>query len=143
TVCTADDVQGVTHGVTDDQIVIGTIQDLSGPLAKYSQEALNGMLMAIDEINTAGGIHGRKLVLKVADHGYQPQRAVLAARRMIQRDDVFAIIQEMGSVTTMATIPILKQNNVLSLFPLSGDADTYLPRDPLKWSTSPPYAVGI
>lgn len=131
------------NGVTNDQIVVGTIQDLSGPLAKLSQEALNGMLMAVDEVNANGGINGRKLVLKVADHSYQPQKAVLAARRMIQRNHIFAMIQEMGSVTTMATIPILKQNNVLSLFPLSGDADTYLPREPLKWSTAPPYAVGI
>ncbi|MBF6682351.1 ABC transporter substrate-binding protein, partial [Acinetobacter baumannii] len=108
------------NGVTDDQITLGTLQDLSGPLAKYSQEALNGMLMAIDEVNEAGGIHGRELALEVADHGYQPQRAVLAARRMIQREHIFAMIQEMGSVTTMATRPILKQHNVLSLFPLSG-----------------------
>lgn len=135
-------VAAETHGVTDDTITLGTIQDLSGPLAQLSKEALNGMLMAVDEVNADGGVNGRKLELKVADHGYQPQKAVLAARRMIQREHIFAVIQEMGSVTTMATIPVLEQSNVLSLFPLSGDAATYLPRDRLKWSTSPPYAVG-
>ncbi len=131
------------RGVSEDTIVLGTIQDLSGPLAALSQEALNGMFMHIDEINADGGINGRELELVVADHGYQPQRALLASRRMIQRDEIFAMIGEMGSPTTMASIPILIENNAPSLFPFSGATGMYLPRHRLKWSFAVPYAAQI
>ncbi len=46
----------------------------------------NGMKMAVDEINTAGGIHGRKLKLVIEDSGYDPKKAVLATQKMIEKD---------------------------------------------------------
>ena len=68
------------QGVTKTEIVIGTAQDLSGPIVALSKPAVNGMRMRVDEINETGGIHGRKLKLVVADHGYDPKKAVLAAQ---------------------------------------------------------------
>ena len=68
------------QGVAKTEITLGTIQDLSGPLAGYGKQARNGMQLRIDEINEQGGIHGRKLVLKVEDSGYDPKRALLAAQ---------------------------------------------------------------
>src|SRR6187402_3317749 len=68
------------QGVTKDQILVGTIQDLSGPLAGYGKQARNGMLLRVDELNEQqGSIHGRKLKLVVEDDGYDPKKAVLAA----------------------------------------------------------------
>lgn len=131
------------RGVTDDTIVIGTVQDMSGPLAALGQRTLNGMLMRVDEINASGGINGRMIDLEVADSGYQPQRALLATQRMVQRKGIFAMVGELGSVTSMASIPVLLKNNVPSLFPLSGAEGTYLPTDPLKWSSAVPYAAQI
>ncbi|MBU1741195.1 MAG: ABC transporter substrate-binding protein, partial [Proteobacteria bacterium] len=68
-------------GVTRDQIVIGSVQDLSGPLAGWSTPWKLGMEMRIQEINKAGGIYGRKLKLVVQDHGYDPKRAIMAVMR--------------------------------------------------------------
>lgn len=54
-----------TQGVSDTEIVLGTTLDLSGPINFWGLPARNGMQMAVDEINAAGGIHGRKLRLVV------------------------------------------------------------------------------
>jgi branched-chain amino acid transport system substrate-binding protein len=124
-----------TQGVTDKQIILGTVQDLSGPLAALSKKSLDGMRMRVDEINAEGGIHGRDIKLVVEDHGYQPRRALLAAQRMIQRDRIFAMVGVMGSATAMATIPELTKNNVPSLFPLSAARQTYTPVTDLKWAS--------
>ncbi len=61
------------QGVSKDEIVIGTIQDLSGPLAGFGKQARSGMQLAVAEINEQGGINGRKLKLLVEDNGYDPK----------------------------------------------------------------------
>ena len=52
-----------TQGVSKDEVVIGTIQDLSGPIAAFGKSARNGMQLRADEANEQGGIHGRRLRL--------------------------------------------------------------------------------
>ena len=71
------------QGVTKTEILIGTIQDLSGPLAGYGKAARNGMLLRIDEVNEQGGVHGRKLRLVAEDDGYDPKKALLAAQKLV------------------------------------------------------------
>ena len=68
------------QGVSKDTITLGTIQDLSGPVAGLGKPARLGLQLRVDEINGQGGIHGRKIGLKVEDSGDDPKRAVLAAR---------------------------------------------------------------
>ena len=57
------------QGISADEIVIGTHQDLSGPIKFWGVPVSNGMKMAVEEINAAGGINGRKikLVIEAAD----------------------------------------------------------------------------
>ena len=85
-----------TQGVSKNEIVIGTIKDLSGPVVVYSKPVVNGMKMRVDEINAEGGIHGRKLKLIVEDSGYDPKKGVLAQQKLIQRDKVFAMLGTLG-----------------------------------------------
>src|SRR3954454_6370697 len=108
------------QGVTANEIVIGTAQDLSGPVVNFSKAAVNGMRMRVDEINAEGGIHGRKLRLVVEDHGYDPKKAVLAAQKMVQQDKIFASLGSIGTPTAMAAMPIYLEAKVAHLFPLSG-----------------------
>ena len=49
------------QGVSKAEIVMGTIQDFSGPLAGYGKQARNGMQLRVDELNEQGGVHGRKI----------------------------------------------------------------------------------
>ena len=127
------------QGVSANEIVIGTAQDLSGPIVNFSKAAVNGMRMRVDEINAAGGINGRKLRLVVEDHGYDPKKAVLAAQKLVQQDKIFASMGSIGTATAMAAMPIYLDNKVAHLFPLSGAREMFEPAAPLKFSFAAPY----
>ena len=67
-------------GISANEIVIGTHQDLSGPIKVWGVPVSNGMKMAVEEINAAGGINGRKIKMVLEDNGYDPKKAVLASQ---------------------------------------------------------------
>ncbi len=126
--------QGQVQGVSKTEIVLGTAQDLSGPVVAFSKPAVNGMRMKIDEINEGGGLHGRKLRLVVEDHGYDPKKAVLAAQKLIQKDRIFAVVGPIGTPTAMAGMPIYLEKNVPHLFPLSAARQMFDPLHKLKYA---------
>jgi branched-chain amino acid transport system substrate-binding protein len=128
-----------TQGVTKNEIVLGSIQDMSGPLASYSKPLVNGMRMHIDEINEAGGINGRKLKLIVEDSGYDPKKGVLGAQKLVQRDQVFAVVGTIGTAVNLAAMPVQFEKNVLNFLPLTAARQMYEPLSPLKWSFAAPY----
>ena len=107
------------QGVSKDLILIGTIQDLSGPLAGYGKAVRNGMQKRIDELNEQGSIHGRKLKLLTEDSGYDPKRAVLAAQKLVNQDKIFAMIGHIGTAQNMAAMPVQFQKNVINFFPVT------------------------
>jgi ABC-type branched-subunit amino acid transport system substrate-binding protein len=128
-----------TQGVSKNEIVIGTIQDLSGPVVVYSKPVVNGMKMRVDEINAEGGIHGRKLKLVIEDSGYDPKKAVLAQQKLIQRDKVFAMLGTLGTPVVGATMPLVLEKKLPHLFPLTGAAFTFEPVQPYKFQIFAPY----
>jgi branched-chain amino acid transport system substrate-binding protein len=132
-----------TQGVTDNEIVVGTVQDLSGPLAAYGKQARLGMQMRADEINAAGGINGRKIKFLAEDSAYDPRKAQLAAQKMVQQDKIFAMIGSIGTAPVMAMMPLLLERNVLSLWPLTGARETYEPLHKLKYSLTESYYTQV
>ena len=129
---TATQAQQV-QGVTDTEIVLGSIQDLSGPVASVGAPMRDGMTLAVEDINAAGGINGRKIRLLIEDSGYDPKKGVLAAQKLVAQDKIFAMIATLGSAVTQATQPIALDRNVPYLFPLASSDNTYLPYHPLKF----------
>ena len=87
------------QGISATEIVLGTHQDLSGPIKGWGVSVANGMKLAVEEINEHGGVAGRKLKLIVEDSGYDPKRAVLATQKLIEKDQVFSMVGAMGSPT--------------------------------------------
>ncbi len=71
-----------------------------------------GILAAFDEVNRAGGINGRTLELLSIDDGYDPDRSVLAIKKLIDEDKVFAIVGPVGTPTSLATQPIATEAKV-------------------------------
>ena len=108
------------RGVTDTEILIGSHNDLSGPLAYIGVGATNGVRMRFEEANEAGGIHGRKLRLIVEDSQYQVPRAMQATNKLVNRDGVFAMMLGMGTPMNNALIPMLEEKGVPNIFPISG-----------------------
>ncbi|MBC9072563.1 ABC transporter substrate-binding protein [Thauera sp. CAU 1555] len=128
-----------TPGVSRDEIVVGSIQDLSGPIAMLGAPVRDGMLLRFEDANAAGGVHGRKLRLAVEDAGYDPKKAVLAARKLVQRENVFAFLANLGTPVVMATMPMIVEAGRPHLFPFSPHESTYAPLHPLKFQMFAPY----
>ncbi len=133
-----------TQGVTDTEIVVGTHMDLSGPIKSWGIPASNGAKLAVEQINAAGGINGRKLRYILEDDAYDPKKAVLATQKLIELDKVFSIVSPMGSATTLAPLPIVQAAGLTNLFSITAAEFTYAmdpkkPEDRLKFNIFSPY----
>ncbi|MBA4266139.1 MAG: ABC transporter substrate-binding protein [Comamonadaceae bacterium] len=128
-----------TQGVTKDEIVLGSIQDLSGPLAGFGKQVRFGMMLRVDEANEQGGINGRKIKLNVEDSGYEPRRAVLAAQKLVNQDKIFAMVGHIGTAQNMAAMPVQFQKNVINFFPVTAAREMYEPFHKLKYSFAATY----
>lgn len=135
----ASPVFAETQGVSKTEVVVGTLQDLSGPVATLGIHFRNGAQMRFDEVNQMGGIHGRKIKFVVEDSGYDPKKAVLAAQKLIQKDKVFAVINNLGTPIAMVTMQNFVDNGVLHLFPTAQIPSAYEPVDKRKFALYPPY----
>jgi branched-chain amino acid transport system substrate-binding protein len=127
------------QGISKNEILLGTIQDLSGPLAGYGKQARNGMLLRVEEINEQGGINGRKIKLLVEDHGYDPKKAVLAAQKLVNQDKIFLMVGHIGTAQNNAAMPIQFEKDVINFFPLTAAREMYEPFHRLKFSVAPTY----
>jgi branched-chain amino acid transport system substrate-binding protein len=128
-----------SQGVTKDEIVLGSIQDLSGPLAGFGKQVRFGMMLRVDEANEQGGINGRKIKLLVEDSGYEPRRAVLAAQKLVNQDKIFAMVGHIGTAQNMAAMPVQFQKNVINFFPVTAAREMYEPFHKLKYSFAATY----
>ncbi len=128
-----------SQGVTKNEILLGSIQDLSGPLAAFGKQVRLGMMLRVDEANEQGGVHGRKLKLTVEDSGYDPRRAVLAAQKLVNQDKIFAMIGHIGTAQNMAAMPVQFQKNVINFFPVTAARQMYEPFHRLKYSFAATY----
>ena len=108
-----------TRGVTDDEIVLGGFHDLSGGFAAFSVPAVEAANQVFEEVNAAGGVHGRQIRYVVEDHGYQVPRAAQAANKLVNRDNVFAMLLSLGTPHNLAAFRVMDPNGVPSVFPLT------------------------
>jgi branched-chain amino acid transport system substrate-binding protein len=127
------------QGVSKTEITLGTIQDLSGPLAAFGKQSRNGMQLRVDEINEQGGINGRKIVLKVEDSGYDPKRAVLAAQKLVNQDKIFLMAGHIGTAQNLAAMPVQFEKNVVNFLPITAAREMYEPFHKLKYSFAATY----
>lgn len=121
------------RGVSKSEIVLGMHTDLSGPAATYGVSSSNAVKMRFDEVNAAGGIHGRKIKLVVEDTQYQVPRAVQAGNKLIARDRIFAMVAPLGTPMNNALFKDQFEAGVPNLFPLSAARSMYEPFHKLKF----------
>ena len=76
--------------MTADTIKIGSFGALTGPGYLYGKLPMNGVEVVFDEVNNAGGIHGRKLQLVREDDRCDPTAAIAAVKKLVHQDQVFA-----------------------------------------------------
>jgi ABC-type branched-subunit amino acid transport system substrate-binding protein len=95
----------------------------TGPSRGLGFELYRGSQAYLDHVNSQGGVHGRKIVIKAYDDGYNPIPAIDNTIRLIEKDDVFLLFNYVGTPTTTRCLPILKQNrdkSVLLFCPFTG-----------------------
>lgn len=114
-------------GVTDKEIRLGTWIPLTGPFAAYGVPYRAGIEAYLNALNDKGGIKGRKIILSVEDNAYNPQRTVAAARKLISRDEVFAIAMPFGAVTASSFDYVLGEAKVPMLNGYGSAMDWYNP----------------
>ena len=122
------------RGVTDTEIVVGAITGLSDVTAVQGMNNSDAVRLAFDEVNEAGGIHGRKIRYIVEDSQYQVPRAVQALKKLINNDGVFFTIEDGGTPMNNATFPMAIEKNVPKLLPLSAARSMFEPFNRLKFS---------
>ena len=122
------------RGVTDTEIVLGSYTDLSGPTAIWGVGATNGARMRFDQANAEGGVHGRLIRFVVEDITYQLPKAIQAANKLINRDNIFAMLMAVGTPMNNAIMPQQFEAGVPNLFPISGGRQMVEPFHPLKFT---------
>src|SRR5690242_4442016 len=127
------------RGVTDNEIVIGTYTDLSGVTAVWGVNDVNAYRMAFDEANANGGINGRKIRYVVEDMQYQVPRAIQAANKLINSDNVFIMVSNAGTPMNNATMPEQLAKGVPNVFPSSSARSMYQPLHHMKFAYSASY----
>jgi len=128
-----------SQGVSKTEITLGSIQDLSGPIAGFGKQVRLGMMLRVDEANEQGGVNGRKLVLKVEDSAYDPKKAVLAAQKLVNQDKIFAMVAHIGTAQNLAAMPVQFEKNVVNFFPVTAAREMYEPFHKLKYSFAATY----
>ena len=139
TATAAEAVVWKTQGVSKTEITLGVHTDLSGPAATFGVGTTNSFRLRVEEVNAAGGIHGRKIRLVIEDAQYQVPKAVQAANKLINSDHVFAMVGALGTPMNEAVFKEQFAAGVPNLFPISAARQMYQPFHPLKFSGFAPY----
>jgi branched-chain amino acid transport system substrate-binding protein len=106
-----------------DTVPIGAIFPLSGGVAFYGNESRDGALLAIEEINAAGGLLGKKLALVSEDDEGNAEKTVNAFTKLTSRDKVSIIIGSSTSGPTQAISTLAQRNRVLLVSPSATNID--------------------
>lgn len=110
-------------GGEEGPIKIGYLGPLTGDAAPYGVDTLNGVKLAVEEINAAGGIKGRMIELVAEDSRCTGADAASAAQKLVNVDKVVAIVGGQCSGETLAAAPIAEAAGVVMVSPISSSPD--------------------
>src|SRR5258706_196741 len=122
-------------GVTPNSILLGQSAAFSGPAAQLGIQMNIGAKAYFDQVNSQGGVYGRRIELRTRDDKYESNLAVENTKKFIEEDRVFALFAYVGTPTTLAAMPIFTQEKVPLIGPFTG-AEAF--RNPLN-----PYIFNI
>jgi branched-chain amino acid transport system substrate-binding protein len=101
------------------EIKIGHYASMTGSEATFGQSTDNGIKLAVEEINAAGGINGKKVKLITYDDKGDTKEAGSAVTRLITSDEVVAVLGEVASGMSLAGAPVCQENGVPMISPSS------------------------
>ncbi|MDO8586049.1 MAG: ABC transporter substrate-binding protein [Armatimonadota bacterium] len=101
------------------EILIGEYGSLTGTTADFGITTKNGIDLAVEEINNAGGVLGKKIRLIIQDDRSDPAEAKTAVTKLVMQDRVAAVLGEVASTRSMAAAPVCQQAGVPMITPSS------------------------
>src|SRR5262249_9669416 len=107
----------------DDEIVLGMSAAFTGPSRGLGIELYRGSMAYFEHINRTGGVHGRKIVIRPYDDGYNPGPAVENPNRLIPQAALLLLSAYVGTPTVTRVLPLLKlhsDRHVYLFFPFTG-----------------------
>jgi len=108
------------QSTSTDKIKLGMSNALTGPASQLGQELSRGAFVYFKQLNRRGGINGQQIELISLDDGYEPHNTVLNTKTLIEQKQVLALFSYVGTPTSHAILPILKQTNIPYLMPFTG-----------------------
>lgn len=103
----------------DDALLVGEVGSLTGSEAMFGISVRDGAQIAVDEANEAGGVKGKKVLVRLYDNQSKPEEASSAATRLVTLDKVKVIIGEVASSNSLAMAPIAQEAKVPMITPAS------------------------
>ena len=103
----------------NDEILIGQFGSLTGTEATFGISSDNGLKLAVEEINSTGGVLGKKIKLITYDDQGKPSEAATVVQKLINKDKVVAVIGEVASSRSKAGAPICQNNKIPMITPAS------------------------
>lgn len=104
--------------VANRTVKIGAFTSVTGPVAFYHQ-ITDGLNAYFKSVNDAGGIDGWEIEYITLDDGYQPSQSMAVARRLVENDEVFALVGTIGTTTSAAVLPYAQEVGV-PVYPVGG-----------------------
>ena len=115
--CGGGDKKSGDAGKGGDEFVVGVNAELTGNVANYGKSMKSGFELAVEEVNKAGGINGKKVRVVEADNKSEPSESGNAATKIVTKDKVVAVIGPATSGCVAAEEPILSSNKVPLIAP--------------------------
>lgn len=115
------------RGITPTSITLGATLALTGPAAVAHDQIRAGQHAYMSMINDRGGINGRKINLIFEDNEYQAQKGVTAVRKLVMRDNIFALIGSNGTAQINPVLPFLAEQKVPVINSFTGSLDWFEP----------------
>jgi branched-chain amino acid transport system substrate-binding protein len=106
-----------------DTIKVGEFASLTGKEATFGNSSHEGTLLAIEEINAAGGVLGKQLQLLTEDNQSKPGESANAVNKLIAKDQVVAVLGEVASSRSLEAAPICQRNQIPMISPASTNPD--------------------
>jgi len=101
------------------ELKIGLVGPMTGPGAQYGQSMKEAAQLAVDQINSAGGVNGKKVVLFMEDDESNPAKAVSSMQKLITSDQIAAAVGHYNSSCTLASMGVTQRSKVPHLCPIS------------------------
>lgn len=111
------------NSVTGNEILVGEYASLTGGTATFGQGTHNGIQLAIDEANAAGGVNGKQIVLKTEDDASKPEQAQTVVTKLCTDDKVVAVLGEVASTRSMRGGSVCQKYGVPMITPSSTNPD--------------------